>query len=196
MRFPTSPKLTGLVALAVALPLTLAGCADSSTSTGPTTTVRHQGSSAACALVAPAQIETTLGKHVDEPVAFNSTAATTCTYHASHGGVVDTVIISYRGKVSSAQAGAEQAALGKLHGTLTPVDVSSGQAFSYTSGSGANRVTSLVTLVGETQVTITADATVDQLENLSQEIFAAFAGQAKAAAGPAAPTGSATTAAG
>ncbi len=155
--------------------------------------MRHQGFSAACALVTPDMIGTALGKQVDPPVAFNSTAATTCTYHPTHGGAVDTVIISYRGKVSSAQAGAEQAALAKLHGTLTPVDVSSGQAFSYTSGSGANRVTSLVTLVGETQVTVTAHATVDQLEQLSQEIFAAFAAQSKAATGPAAPTGSTTT---
>ena len=109
------------------------------------------------------------------PGVTNSTAATTCTYPATDGRTSNSVILTYRGHVTAAAAGAEQAALGRLHGTLTPVTVSSGQAFSYTSGSGAGQVTSLLTLIGQTQVTVAATATLDQLENLTQQIFTAFA---------------------
>ena len=49
--------------------------------------------------------------------------------------------------------------------------VSDGQAFSFTTGSGAGQVTSLVTLVGTTQVSIAATAPLDRIENLSVQIF-------------------------
>ena len=49
--------------------------------------------------------------------------------------------------------------------------MSDGQAFSFTTGTGAHRVTSLVTLVGTTQVSIASTATLDQIEQLSAQIF-------------------------
>lgn len=179
VRTPNSPRrLARLTASAVALPLLLAACASSSTSSGSTTTVAdagHQTAASVCTLITPAQIKATTGKSVGRPGVANSASATACTYPATDGRRSDSVIVTYRGHVTAAQAGAEQAALGKLHGTLTPVTVSSGQAFSYTAGSGSGKVTSLVTLIGETQVTVTATATLDQLESLSQLIFTTFA---------------------
>ena len=178
VRTPNTPRRrTALAAAAVSLPLALGACSSSSTADGPPTTraAGHPGSGSVCAVVTPAQIEQTLGRSVGRPGVANSTGATACTYPASSGNRADSVIITFRSRVTPAQAGAEQAALQKEHGTLTPVTVSNGQAFTFASGSGKDRVTSLVTLVGETQVVITSTAALDRIENLSQEVFTAFA---------------------
>ena len=158
---------------AAALPLVLAACSGGSSSDATTTTrpTGHQGTTSVCTLVTPAQIESALARKVGAPGVANSTAATTCTYPGADGRSADSVIITFRSRVTAAEAGAEQASLEKIHGTLTPVTVSDGQAFSFTTGSGAGQVTSLVTLVGTTQVSIAATAPLDRIENLSVQIF-------------------------
>jgi hypothetical protein len=155
-----------------------------------TTTVasNHQGSTSACSLVTPAQIESTLGRRVGTPVAANSISATACTYPGVTGGKENSVIIAYRGRVSAASAVTEQAALAKLHGTTTPVTVSSGQAYYYSVPVGGQTITSLVTLVGTTQVAITSTATADQLENLSKLAFASLRSATTTTTTPAGPT--------
>lgn len=200
VRTPTSPRrLAALLVAAVTLPLALGACSSASSANGATTTTRaagHSGSTSVCRLITPAQIEQTLGKKVDDAVVANTTAATACTYPATSGQRADSVIIAYRAHVTAAQAGTEQATLAKLHGTLTPVTVTSGQAFSYTEGSGKDQVTSLVTLIGNTQVAVTSTATLDQLENLSQLIFTSLAtGPSSTTTTTTAPT-TTTTAAG
>ena len=86
----------------------------STTSTSATTTTRaagHQGTTSVCSLVTPAQIESALGRSVGAPGVANSTRATTCTYPGADGKSSDSVIITFRSRVTAAEAGAEQAAL-------------------------------------------------------------------------------------
>jgi len=163
--------------LPAALPLLVAACSGTPSADGSTTTTRaagHQGSTSVCSLVTPAQIEAALGTKVGTPGVANSTRSTSCTYPSSGGRHAPAIIITFRGRVTAAEAGAEQAALEKAHGTLTPVTVSDGQAFSYVTGTGSDRVTSLVTLVGTTQVSIASTASLDQMENLSVDIFSSL----------------------
>jgi len=181
VRTTTSLRRPGLLALAVALPLGLAACS-SSASTSPTTTRAsgHSGSTSACTLVTPAQIESTLGRKVDNPVVVNSTAATACTYRASDkSNESDSVIVGFRGGVTSAIAGAEQAQVEKLHGTTTDVSGTGDTAYSYSAqASGGHTVNTLVTLVGQAQVTVSSTASVAQAETLTQQIFASLASAA------------------
>ena len=183
------PRLTALLA-AVALPLTLAACSSSTTSAGSTTTTRAAGSSGtnpACALVTPAQIQSTLNKTVGPPSASNSTGSTACTYPATNGRKSDSVIVTFRSNVTPAQAAAEEAALQKSHATVTPISVTGAQAFSFTTTSGTGTVTGLVTVVGESQLSITSTATLDQTESLSQEVFSSLSSAAASSTtGPAA----------
>ena len=58
---------------------------------------------------------------------------------------------------------------------MTNVTGSGGQAYYYSVGTGAHTVTTLVSLVGETQVTVTSTASVAQAEALSTLIFQTFA---------------------
>jgi hypothetical protein len=191
-------RLAGPAAVAAALPLLLGACSSASSADGSTTTTRtagHQGSTSVCTLVGPEQVRAALGKDVDRPGVANSTAATVCTYPATGGDRGNSVIITYRGRVSAVQAAAQQAALARLHGTTTPVTVSSGQAYAYSQGSGRGQVNSLVTIVGQTEVTVTSTVPVTKLEDLSQQIFAAFAAEANRSPGSTAPASTTTTSA-
>ena len=183
------PRPTALLLAAVALPLTLAACSSPTTSAGSTTTraAGNSGTNPACALVTPAQIQTTLDKTVGPPSASNSTGSTACTYPATNGRKSDSVIITFRSNVTPAQAAAEEAALQKSHATVTPISVTGAQAFSFTTTSGTETVTGLVTVVGESQISITSTATLDQTESLSQEIFSSLSSAAASSTtGPAA----------
>ncbi len=182
---PTSSRLrrhVGLGALALALPVGLAAC--SSASSGSTTTTRaagHRGATSACALVTPSQISTTLDRSVKAAVVTNSTAATACTFAAAGATTSDSVIIGFRSRVTSAVAGSEQAAVVKLHGTTTDVSGDGDIAYYYTvKAKDGQTVNTLVTLVGETQVTISSTASVSQAETLTQQIFSSLAGEAAA----------------
>ena len=166
---------------ALGLTVTLGACSSPATSGGTTTTraTGHQGANSVCALVTPAQIETALGRTVKAPKVKNTTAATICTYAATDRSTpLDAVIIGYRGHVSTTAAAIEQNNLAKLHGTITNVTGSGGQAYYYSVGSGTHTVTTLVSLVGQTQVTVTSTATVAQAEALSTQIFQSFASAA------------------
>jgi anti-anti-sigma regulatory factor len=114
--------------------------------------------------VTPTEIHAALGKSVGPPGVANSTAATACTYPSTSGGRQNSVIITFRGQVTAAAAAAEQTALSKLHGTTSP-------------------------LVNTTQVAITSTASLDQIENLSQQIFASFTSSATSSTAPAAVAG-------
>jgi hypothetical protein len=182
------PRLTALLLAAVALPLTLAACSSSATSAGSTTTraTGRSGTNPVCALVTPAQIQTTLDRTVGPPSASNSTGSTACTYPATNGRTSDSVIITFRSNVTAAEAAAEEAALQKSHATVTPISVTGAQAFSFTTTSGTETVTGLVTIVGESQLSITSTATLDQTESLSQEIFSSLSSaSASSTTGPA-----------
>ena len=131
-----------------------------------------------CVLVPASQIASIMGKQVGQPGVANSRVATTCVYPAAHGAAkTDAVIISFRGGVTSAVAGSEQAAVRKLHGTTTDVSGNGDTAYTYTVTTGGKTVTTLVTLVGTTQVTITSTAAVDKIEAMAQQVFATFAAQ-------------------
>ena len=186
---PTTPRrvrLVGLLAGAVALPLSLGSCSSSPTAGGSTTTtqsVGHRGTNPVCSLVTPAQIERTLGRTVGAPRATNATGLTVCTYPTSTpSDASGAVIIGYRGRVTPTDFSSEQTKLGRLHGTTTDVGGIGDQAYYYSVRVGGHTVTSLATLVNQTQVTVTSTATVDQMETLTREIFATFASQATAAA--------------
>ena len=132
-----------------------------------------------CSMVTPAQIESTLGRNVQAPKVRDTTSATTCTYNATDRSMpLDAVIIGFRGHVTSSVAAAELTTLTKLHGTVTNVTGTGVQAYYYSVGSGARTVTTLVSLVGETQVTVTSTATAAQAEALSTQIFQSFANDA------------------
>ncbi len=184
------PRLTALLLATVALPLILAACSSSTTSAASTTTTRAAGSSGtnpACALVTPTQIQSALDKTVGSPSASNSTGSTACTYPATNGRKSDSVIITFRSNVTPAQAAAEEAALEKSHATVTPISVTGGQAFSFTTTSGTETVTGLVTVVGESQLSIASTATLGQTESLAQEIFSSLSSKAASSTtGPAA----------
>jgi hypothetical protein len=180
VRTTTSPhRAAALLLGALCAPVALGACSSSSTSGGATTTTRaagHQGASSVCSVVTPARIQTVLGRSVTPPTVRNTTAATICTYDATHTSTpTDAVIIGYRGHVTAANAATEQTNLAKLHGTITDVTGSGAQAYYYSVGTGAHTLTTLVSLVGETQVTVTSTAPVAQAEALSTEIFLTFA---------------------
>jgi hypothetical protein len=180
VRTTTRPhRLTVLLLGAAGIPLVLGACGSSTTSSGATTTTRaagHQGAGSVCSLVSPARIRSVLGLGVGDPTVRNSTTATLCTYASDDRAVpVDTVLIGYRGHVTPTVAATEQATLAKLHDTTTDVSGSGVQAYYYSVDSGAHTVTTLVSLVGGTQVTVTSTATVAQAEALSTLIFQAFA---------------------
>jgi hypothetical protein len=175
---PHRSRIAALLAGASALPIMLGACSSSSTA-GSTTTTRaagHQGTASVCSLVTPAQIERTLGKTVDAPRVTNSTRLTVCTYPAKDPA--DTVIIGFRAKVTEADAGLEQAQLGKLHGTLTDVSGPGFAAYYYTDTSGKQTINGLVTINAQTQVTVTSTSPVAKQEALTQEVFATLAAQA------------------
>jgi hypothetical protein len=192
VRTPTSPRRTAALLLgALCVPAALGACSSSSTSGGATTTTRatgHQGASSVCSLVTPADIRTVLGRSVKAPTVRNTTAATICTYAATHASTpTDAVIIGFRGQVTAAAAAAEQTNLAKLHGTVTDVTGSGAQAYYYSVGTGAHSLTTLVSLVGETQVTVTSTAPVTQAEALSTLIFGTFASAATSTTSTTAP---------
>ena len=109
----------------------------------------------------------------------NSTAATACTFAAAGATTSDSVIIGFRSRVTSAVAGSEQAAVVKLHGTTTDVSGDGDIVYYYTvKAKDGQTVNTLVTLVGETQVTISSTASVSQAETLTQQIFSSLAGEA------------------
>jgi hypothetical protein len=181
-RVPTTPRhgLLGVLAGAAVLPLMLSACSSSSTANGSTTTTQtaSQTRSSVCALVPASQVVSIMGKQVGRPGVANSRIATTCTYPAKNSTTKsDAVIISFRGGVTAAVAGTEQAAVRKLHGTTTDVSGNGDTAYTYTVTTGGKTVTTLVTLVGTTQVTITSTASVDKIEAMAQQIFATFAAQ-------------------
>jgi len=177
---PSLPRRPGIVGL-VGLALLLAACS-TTTSAGSTTTTRSgsdPGGHSVCSLVTPAQIDSTLARQVGPATVVNSTASTACRFPSASGATPsDSVIVTFRGHVSDATAASEQAALAKLHGSTSPVTVSSGQAYTYSVATGGHTVNSLVTLVGDTQVTITSTAPVTAMETLSEQIFASFASAA------------------
>jgi hypothetical protein len=129
--------------------------------------------------VTPAQIERTLGRTVGAPGATNTTGLTVCTYPSSApSNAQGSVIIGFRGRVTPTDFSSEQTKLGNLHGTTIDVGGIGDQAYYYSVRAGGHTVTSLATLVNQTQVTVTSTATVDQVETLTREIFATFASQA------------------
>ena len=187
---PTTPRpraasprrLTALAAGGLALPLLLGACSSSSTAGGTTTTTRaagHQGSTSVCSLVTPAEIQAQLDKAVKAPLVQNTAAATLCTYPSAHTSeVADSVVIGFRANVTDAVAGAKQAQARKKFGQTTDASGGNDTAYYYQVTSGGKTVTSLVTLVGTTQVTVTSTATVPQAEALTQQVFDSFASAA------------------
>lgn len=196
----TTPRRRPVALLlgALVLPVMLGACSSSSVPGSSPTTTRatgHQGAGSVCSLVSPAQIRSVLGLSVEAPTVRNGTAATLCTYSPTdRSAPLDAVLIGYRGHVTSAVASAEQATLSQLHDTVTDVTGSGGQAYYYAVGSGSHTVTTLVSLVGRTQVTVTTSAPVGQAEALSTQIFTAFA--AAASTTTTAPGGATTTSTG
>jgi len=177
---PRSRHLLAVAAGAVALPLLLAACSSSSTA-GTTTTRAPAGkaSPSVCTLVSPSEIHSILGRSVGHPGVANSTVSTACTYPSTDKSrTSDAVIISFRAGVTSAIAGSEQAQVRKLHGTATDVSGTGDTAYYYGVSAGGQALTTLVTLVGTTQVTITSTAPLDKTEALAQQIFVTFASEA------------------
>ena len=74
--------------------------------------------------------------------------------------------------------------MAKLHATTTNVTGSNGQAYYYTVGTGVHAATTLVSLVGETQVTVTSSASAAEAEALSTLIFNTFAADATTTTAP------------
>ena len=177
---PTTNRLSRPAALllgALVLPVTVAACSSSSSGSSPTTTplAGHQGTSSVCTLVTPAQIQSALGLAVEIPTVRNSTAATLCTFQPTdRSAPLDTVLIGFRGSVTPTVAAAEQQTLAKLHESVTDVSGAGVQAYYYSVHSGVHTITTLVSLVGETQVTVTSPASVAQAEALSTQIFNSF----------------------
>ncbi len=175
-------RVLGLLAAAVAFPLGVSACSSASTAGGSTTTTRASGvvgPDSACAIVSPAQIKAVLHRDVSEPHVKNSTATTICSYPASDtSSPQDDVIIGYRAHVTTAVADAEQAAAAKLHAKSTTLAATGGQAYYYTVGTGSNAATTLVSLVGETQVTVTSTASAEDAGSLATLIFNTFAADA------------------
>ena len=180
----------GLLAGAAVLPLLLGACSSSSTAGGSTTTTTgHTSATTACSLVPAAQVRSILAKQVGDPGVANSSVATTCTYPSKDTTKEsDAVIISFRAGVTDAIAGSEQAAVRKLHGTTTDVSGTGFTAYYYQVKTGGETVTSLVTLVGEAQVTVTSTASLDKIEALTQQIFDTFASQATSTTTTQSPT--------
>jgi hypothetical protein len=183
-------RLTALLAGAVVLPLVLAACSSSSTTgsttttgatgvTGPTGVTGKQRVDSVCSLVPAVQIELTLGKLVDAPRVANANRLTVCTYLAKIPA--DTVIVGFRAKVSQADAGLEQAQLGKLHGTLTDVSGPGFSAYYFSDPAVRPAVIGLVTINGQTQITVTSTAPLAKQELLTQQIFATLAARATGA---------------
>jgi len=177
---PRTHHLLAVAAGGVALPLLLAAC--SSSSTASTTTTRAQARNASpsvCTLVPPSEIQSILGRSVGRPVVANSAVSTTCTYPSTDKTrKSDVVIIGFRAGVTPAVAGSEQALVRRLHGTTTDVSGTGDIAYYYGVSAGGQQLTTLVTLVGTTQVTVTSTAPIDKTEALAQQIFATFAAQA------------------
>ncbi len=180
---PFARRRIGLLAVTVALPVALAACSSASSTGDSTTTTRaagHVGATSACTLVTPAQIEATLDRSVGTATVTNSTVATACTFPPSKGNNRnDAVIVGFRAKVTPAIAATEKATVQKLQPTTTDVSGSGDSAYAFvTKVSGGETVTTLVTLVGETQVTVSSTASLAQAEDLTKLIFASLAGEA------------------
>jgi len=174
-RLPALLRLTALLTGAAALPLALSACSSSSTAGSTTTTGAggQQRATSVCSLVTAAQIEQTLGKTVDAPRVANSPRLTVCTYPSKTPA--DTVIVGFRAGVTGADAALEQARLGRLHGTLTDVSGQGFSAYYYSDTSVTPAVIGLVTINGQTQVTVASTSPLAQQESLTQQIFATLA---------------------
>jgi len=183
---PNYRRLIALLAGAAVVPAMLGACTSSSTTTTTTTTTGattgatgQQRATSVCSLVTTAQIKQTLGKTVHAPRVANSPRSTVCTYPSNVAA--DTVIVGFRAKVTEADAGLEQARIGRLHGTVTDVSGTGFTAYYYSDTSVKPPVIGLVTINGKTQVTVTSTAPLAQQETLTQQIFATLASQASGA---------------
>jgi hypothetical protein len=161
--------------LAIVAAVALTGCSD--TSANRTATPPEQAAhDTACSLATPAQIQSTLGHTVGKPTTINSTGATTCSYPATPKS--DSVLIVFRGGVTADQAATQQAKLAATHGSTTDVSGPGIQAYYYSAQTQGGTVTSLVTLVHQTELVVTSTASASQMEALSKQIFASLASQA------------------
>lgn len=186
--------MAALATAAVACPLLLVACASGPKPAAPTTTgAGSAATTSVCSMVTPAEIRQQLGMSVQGPGASTSTATTICTYPSTDPAKdYESVIIGFRGHVTAAVAGLEQAQATAKYGQLTDASGTGVSAYYYSTTTGGHTVTTLVSLVNATQVTVATTASVAQAEALSQEIFTAFASAATSTTGVQAP---ATTAA-
>jgi hypothetical protein len=191
---PGRRRTAVLVAASLAAGAALAACSSSAAPSTTSTTLRPAGPGSACALVTPAQIRTTLGKPVDRPEEATMAKGTRCIYPAAKPA--DTVVITFQGGVTADEFGMRQVALGATNSGTTDVSGTGFSAYTFTSSTANGEITSLVTLVGSTQVAVASTASLDQEEALVKQIFAALSAQAAKAGttttGPAS-TGTSTT---
>jgi len=154
--------------------LALICSACSSASTSPTTTtLTSPDAHSACNLVTQDEIRATLNKSVNPAREATEANGTRCVYAA--GSPADSVIITFESRVTADDFARRQAALSARLGGTTDLSGSGFSAYTFTSTAADAQVTSLITLIGGTQVGVTSSATLDQEEALTKKIYASLA---------------------
>ena len=186
-RRTTTALLLGAVAA-----VSLGACSTSSTSATTTTKPASAAKTSVCTLITPAQVGTALGRTVHAASATTRAKSTTCTYSAPSKS--DAVLIVFHGGVSQSDAASQQASLAISHGSTTDVSGPGFTAYYFTTSTTGGTVTTLVTLVGQTQVAINSTATLSQEEALATQIFDTLQAQTASSSTTSPTAPSATTA--
>ena len=186
-RRTTTALLLGSVAA-----VTLGACSTSSTSATTTTRPAAASKTSVCRLITPAQVGTALGRTVNTASATTRATSTTCTYSAASKS--DAVLIVFHGGVSQSDAASQQASLAISHGSTTDVSGPGFTAYYFTTPTTGGTVTTLVTLVGQTQVAINSTASLNQEEALATQIFDTLQAQTTSSSTTSPTAPSATTA--
>jgi hypothetical protein len=161
----------------------LAACSSSS-SVATTTTTRGSVAAAktGCALITPAEIQSTMGVAVDPPVATVRGSVTTCAYKA--GDISDSVLIEYKTGATAASFAADRSTIDSHHLTTNSLSGLGDQAYAFSQTSGQTTINSVVTLQGALETIVTATTPLVRVEAMSAEIIDALTGS---------PTGSTST---
>lgn len=169
--------------------LSFSACSNSTTSTATSkpavTTTTVPETNPACELLTPSQISDTMGYAVGAARVRNYKGSTECTYPAHDGHIADSIIVTFRGGVTPTMAAQQEGILSQAHGKVSNVPTSTGQAYYFTTTGGGATVTTLVTLINETQISVTSTASVKKAEDLTQQLLDALKAQATTTTSPA-----------
>lgn len=160
------------------LPLTIAACSNSPSSSSRTsTTVGHSTTTSApsadqtaCTLISPSTVRASTGDVVGTPHAVIRGSVTTCTYKAADPS--KSVIIEYDTAATPTTFAADKSEIEKREGvTTTSIHGLGDQAYAFSLRSSGDAVNTVVSLQGTLETIVTGTSEPGNIETLAEEII-------------------------